>query len=59
MSIPVLELNGDELIFDGDKLADISPVTVEFVIKKFEYWLELVTNKLEEEIADEYDPDWQ
>ena len=40
-----LELIGSELIFAGEKLADISPSTETFLIKKFEYWLEEVTAK--------------
>ena len=56
MIVPLLEINGDELMFNGEKLADISPLADEHAVKKFEYWLEFVTDKLEEEIADEYDP---
>tara|TARA_R110000796_G_C14229950_1_gene395835 strand:+ start:293 stop:466 length:174 start_codon:yes stop_codon:yes gene_type:complete len=56
MSIPLLEVSGDDLIFDGEKLADISALADEHTIKKFEYWLEFVTDKLEEELADEYAP---
>jgi len=56
MSIPLLEVSGDDLIFDGEKLADISTLADDHTIKKFEYWLEFVTDKLEEELADEYAP---
>jgi hypothetical protein len=56
MIVPLLEINGDELMFNGEKLADISSLVDEHTVKKFEYWLEFVTDKLEEEIADEYDP---
>ena len=49
MAMPLLEIRGDELIFDGEKLADISAVGDEYTIKEFEYWLEFVT----EEIVDD------
>ena len=39
MSMPLLEIRGDELIFDGEKLADISPVADEYTIKQREIQL--------------------
>tara|TARA_R100000935_G_C2684881_1_gene104176 strand:- start:29 stop:202 length:174 start_codon:yes stop_codon:yes gene_type:complete len=56
MTIPLLGMHGDELMFNGEKIADISPLVDENILKKFEYWLEFVTDTLEEELADEYDP---
>jgi len=33
MSIPLLEVSGDDLIFDGEKLGDISALADEHTIK--------------------------
>ena len=56
MTIPILELNGDELIFNGEKVADISSTSDMFILKQFEYWLEFVTNEIQEEnFVNEYD----
>jgi|TARA_B100000530_G_scaffold15475_4_gene10777 hypothetical protein len=47
MTSPLLEMRGDELIFDGEKLADLSPVASEYTIKQFEYWLEFITEEVD------------
>tara|TARA_R100001015_G_C4538591_1_gene103160 strand:+ start:185 stop:346 length:162 start_codon:yes stop_codon:yes gene_type:complete len=47
MTSPLLEMRGDELIFDGEKLADLSPLASEYTIKQFEYWLEFITEEVD------------